>query len=94
MTEGLDARAKAVFEEAIDRTPEDRRAFLEGACAADPTLRARVDKLLAGAEQDDPFLSNPVITTITEPPSKFPIEQSGTRIGPYRLVQLLGEAGS
>src|SRR5262245_13186213 len=36
-----------LFSAAVGRSPDDRRAFLDGACADDPELRAGVEQLLA-----------------------------------------------
>jgi eukaryotic-like serine/threonine-protein kinase len=53
----LETRARAVFDEAIELNGDDRRAYLERACAGDAELLSRVEVLLRGAETDDGFLS-------------------------------------
>jgi serine/threonine protein kinase/Tol biopolymer transport system component len=40
-----------LFEEALDRPPEERAAFLDSACAGETALRREVERLLAADEQ-------------------------------------------
>ena len=53
-------RAKDVFAAALTRGPEQRAAFLDGACGGDHALRREVDGLLAAHEAASGFLSTPV----------------------------------
>jgi hypothetical protein len=41
---------ETLFEAELSRSPDDRRAFLEQACAVRPELRAAVEALLAGTK--------------------------------------------
>jgi serine/threonine protein kinase len=86
-------RAKGIFLEAIDEhMPEQWLAFLDQACAGDPSLRADVEKLLRAQAEIGPFpegVQRAVPTTVDQPPSESP----GTVIGPYRLLRQLGEGG-
>ncbi len=41
-----------IFHAALERPPEERAAFLDQACAADPALRREVESLLAADEAD------------------------------------------
>ena len=45
-----------LFGAALDRRPEDRRAFLDRVCAGAPELRQRVEELLLADEQAGSFL--------------------------------------
>jgi WD40 repeat protein/serine/threonine protein kinase len=63
-------------------TPAERAAYLKGACGPDLALIANVQELLAAHETGDDFLSN---GPVDEPP--------GTLIGPYKLLQQIGEGG-
>jgi serine/threonine-protein kinase len=47
MTERLSERVQALFDQAVELSPEQRAAFLDAACSQDPTLRAAVEGLLA-----------------------------------------------
>jgi serine/threonine protein kinase/Tol biopolymer transport system component len=90
-------RAKQIFQEALDRTGPDRAQFVTAACAGDAELRARVDALLAAHDEAGPFLRSAAaadgagaVDNATVGSSR---EALGTTIGPYRLLQLIGEGG-
>jgi len=51
-------RVKAVFQEAVARSPESRGAYLDDACG-DGELRREVERLLAAHEGAGAFLSTP-----------------------------------
>jgi len=89
----LDNRAKLIFDEAIELHGPARSAYLVEACANDTDLRSRVEALLAAAEVDDVFLSDP--TAGFDAPRVTPLAppQQPTRIGPYRILELIGEGG-
>lgn len=82
---------EAIFNSAI-RLPagEVRNSFLAEACAGMPWLRAKVDALLEAHEQPDPFLEPDTATTVIAP--RFTIV-TGTIIGPYKLLEKIGEGG-
>jgi WD40 repeat protein/serine/threonine protein kinase len=85
---------KAIFCEALDcPAGAERQAFLERACAGDQALRARIDALLAAGHDAGDFLEQPVPapSTTWNPPE--PLETSGTIIGPYKLLEQIGEGG-
>ena len=78
-----------VFEAALALPAAARTAFLEQACAHDPTLRARVETLLAGyaeVEQLRPLVSAARDHLTAE-------EKCGDRIGRYKLLEKIGEGG-
>lgn len=68
-----------LFQRALDQPADRREAFVHEACAADAELAARLLELLA---QD---ARGTLGVLATEAPEQ--------RIGPYRLVRLLGEGG-
>jgi len=80
--------AKRLLQEALDRTPDERSAFLDAACSGDDTdLRAEVAALLAAhAAAGDRFESPPLVETAggAAPPE---------RLGPYRVLRELGRGG-
>ncbi len=83
------SRAKAIFLAALEgHTPEQWPAFVELACAGDSGLRAEVEKLLRarlalGSFHEMPR-SDPCVPTGAS---------VGTLLGPYRLLEPLGEGG-
>src|SRR5258706_1149876 len=85
---------KEIFLAAIEKaTPEERAAYLDGACGKDPSLRRRVEDLLAKHFQQDSFMKKPAAersrTIVVVPLSEGP----GTVIGRYKLLEKLGEGG-
>jgi tetratricopeptide (TPR) repeat protein/serine/threonine protein kinase len=73
-------------------TPEERQAYLDQACAGSPELRCRVEQLLQAQSKAEQFLAFPVtapILTVDEPLR----EQAGSTIGPYKLLEQIGEGG-
>jgi len=96
--EGLELRAavmqeQSIFIEALEKEdPAERRAFLDRACAADPALRQRLERLLHRHQQAGSFLQPPAFSlgaTVDEAVSECP----GSVIGPYRLMEQIGEGG-
>jgi len=87
-----------LFEEAsLKAEGPERAVFLESACRKDPELRARVEMMLEGHFKGDGFLE--------AVPARLPpraaegssestgSEHLGSHIGPYTLLQKLGEGG-
>ncbi|HEY3861368.1 MAG TPA: protein kinase [Verrucomicrobiae bacterium] len=86
---------KEIFLEALEkRTPEERSAFLDGACGKNPALRARVEALLANHFQSVPFMEKPVVEG-ERPTARVAVaeEAIGTVIGRYKVLQKIGEGG-
>src|SRR5262245_5107181 len=84
---------EALFAAALARaSSRDRRAFLDEACLGDAELRARVEGLLRAHENPDSFLDPPGVgLAAADEPSVA--ERPGTVIGPYRLLEQIGEGG-
>ncbi len=81
---------ESIFHAALAKaTPEERAAFLADACGGDVALRRQVDELLQAQEKAGPFLEQPAAATVTYIPAEGP----GTRLGPYKLLQQIGEGG-
>lgn len=86
--------ANEIFLRALEfHSSEERRAYVDEACRDKPHLRPRVEALLVASEQaGSSFLEGPapLMRTLDEPPIT---ERPGTRIGPYKLLQQIGEGG-
>ncbi len=100
-------REKAVFCEALEiADPEQRRQFLDQACGADKALREQVERLLGLSQSAGNFFRecHPALEAAAAEadPAQIPLaaasaieadpHESG-RIGPYKLLQKLGEGG-
>jgi serine/threonine protein kinase len=87
-------RVKAVFHAAVEMSEPKRSAFLEQACANDPSLRTEVDSLLATHDRPGDFLED---AAIEQAPELVDEESAnrwiGRRIGPYRLETKIGHGG-
>jgi len=87
-------RIEATFHFALSRPPGDREAYLAEACAGEEELLREVRAVLKAHEEAGDFL-------ITEEPSpvikaalaRLKPEEAGERIGPYKLLQQIGEGG-
>jgi tetratricopeptide (TPR) repeat protein len=97
-------RAKSIFLAALEQAEEQRRAFLDEACAGDPELRRRAEQLLRAHERPDSLpeaAQTPGPTQDSAPAegrervggSSVQAEVPGVVIGPYKLVQEIGEGG-
>src|SRR5215470_13743069 len=85
---------KAIFWEALDCPSEaERRAYLDRACQGDVTLRSRIDALLVAHQHAGDILEEPVLTPTVTWSDPTPLEAPGTVIGPYKLLEPIGEGG-
>mgnify|MGYP001441879792 CR=1 FL=1 len=88
--------------------PVERAAYLDAACGDDADLRAKVEGLLRAEAEAGSFLESadamPIDPNATLPQVEAPsssartvrtaaAEQPGALIGPYKLLQLIGEGG-
>src|ERR1051326_2317428 len=84
---------KTVFLEAVElSSPTERLEYLDRVCKDDAPLRARVDALLRASDEPRPLLDTPeTVRKIIE--GSTALECPGVMVGPYRLVEQLGEGG-
>ena len=91
--------AHALDEEAIFNvarkidSPDAREAYLRQVCEGNEPLRARVDALLKVHEQEKSFLESPVAPSLATIEDAKITEAPGTVIGPYKLMEEIGEGG-
>jgi serine/threonine protein kinase len=84
-------RAREIFVAAVKLTPDRWDAYLMEACGDDETLRDRVRNLLSAHREAGSFLeplTSPAVTT-----DEALSERPGTLIGPYKLLEPIGEGG-
>jgi serine/threonine protein kinase/tetratricopeptide (TPR) repeat protein len=73
-------------------SPSERVAYLDRACAGQPDLRREVEELLAAHAADNPLDRPPGDLGLTGPHQPA-VERPGVSVGPYKLLQEIGEGG-
>jgi serine/threonine protein kinase/Tol biopolymer transport system component len=93
-------RVREIFEAAVEETGEERERVLDRLCGGDAALRARVKSLLAAHDQADDALASPTVVHANQAAAAAleqldgPVDEpAGTRIGPYKLLERIGEGG-
>ena len=81
---------REIFTAALNKAdPAERAALLDEQCAGNAPLRQRIESLLAEHQQLGSFMDVPSpAATINQS-----TERPGTQIGPYKLLQQIGEGG-
>ncbi|MEO7432367.1 MAG: protein kinase [Dokdonella sp.] len=88
---------RELFEAALALAPEERVAYLDARCHQ-PAQRAAVERMLAADVTEDaqvldrPF--NDLLERVGDIETETPAPAAGTRIGPFTLLDQLGEGGS
>src|SRR4029434_6425818 len=91
MTPEKQHRAKQIFQEALDETGLARAQVVAAACGDDAELRARVEALLAAHAEAGAFMASSMGPDAEGLTVGDPQEGPGTTIGPYKLLQMIGE---
>lgn len=86
---------KEILAHALELGPSQRASYLDCACAVDPWLRAELDRLLAAEQGAGTGLLGDTVTkqTVESFSAGLPDRKIGHRIGPYRIVEPIGEGG-
>jgi eukaryotic-like serine/threonine-protein kinase len=86
-------RARELFLHAVGKVPPDQwEAYVAEACGADAELEQRLKHMLQVHREAGSFMEKPIVQpmpTIDEPIRERP----GTVIGPYKLLEQIGEGG-
>src|SRR5262245_2134834 len=91
-----------IFEQALDKAPGERSAFLDTACAGDATLRQRLEALLHSHTGAGPFLDVPALEQLAGVPPTgedlsflSPSAEPGSlgRLDHYEVVEVVGKGG-
>src|SRR5262245_65266396 len=73
---------------------DERHAYLEEACGGDADMRRSVDGLLQAFDQAGSFLHAPAGAAYEPTINERPVTEAlGTVIGPYKLLEQIGEGG-
>ncbi|MEX2317270.1 MAG: tetratricopeptide repeat protein [Pirellulales bacterium] len=85
---------KSIFGRAVEiESLSERRAYIDRACGGDTALRAEVERLLAASEKADGFMGGPAVAAVHTVDYQRVTESAGTVIGPYKLMEQIGEGG-
>jgi tetratricopeptide (TPR) repeat protein/serine/threonine protein kinase len=97
---------ESLFHQALEQSAQERAAFLDEACGGDEARRRRVEALLQAHDNPGSFLQAPAVqlseTTDSNPQGEggpntveeaAPGEVSRKVVGPYKLLQQIGEGG-
>ena len=89
-------REEAIFDGALQLSPERREAYLQAACEGDIPLMERIRDLIRFHEKDDGPLETPAVASAPKAPivRSLPTgEKPGDKVGNYKILQLIGEGG-
>src|SRR5688572_22372681 len=87
-------KANDLFLEAVEKPPgESRAAYLDEVCGTDVALREQIESLLAANDRAGTFLESPAAGLTQTTDQSSITERPGTVIGPYKLLQQIGEGG-
>jgi serine/threonine protein kinase len=83
-----------IFWDALQLADEvERTVYLDRACGSDAELRQLVEKLLRAQPRAAEFLEQPFVTEHQVTIDEQITERPGTVIGPYKLLEQIGEGG-
>jgi serine/threonine protein kinase/Flp pilus assembly protein TadD len=91
-----DELVKSIFLDALEiASARERLAYVDRCCGRDAALRAEVETLLRHHEVLGDYLERPALGphTTPDPAARPAAEGPGTVIGPYKLLQEIGEGG-
>ena len=82
------SRIEEALEKALQKPDEEREAYLSEVCGEDVDLRRELESLINAGLVADQFMAEAETF-----PMNDPSEDVGSFIGPYRLLQKIGEGG-
>jgi eukaryotic-like serine/threonine-protein kinase len=87
-------KLEALFHEALELEGGARAAYLAKVCGDDEQLRQEAERMIAAHESESSFIDSPIFAetgdAIHDDCHESPV---GRRIGPYRVINLLGRGG-
>ena len=87
-------RLTEIFLAASSAPPEDRAELLDVVCAGDTALRAEVEALLAADDRAKAgAATDGLLQRVSRAAASIPAPPLPERIGPYRILDFLGEGG-
>ena len=93
MEPGPRNRISDLYHRALECRPEERDAFLKGACDGDPALLREVESLLRYESDAAPFLETPAAVAGDFARTLETSQMIGRQLGPYTITAPLGAGG-
>ena len=85
--------ASTIFDGALELPEEERAAYIERVCSGHNALRQRVEALMRAHKAAGLFMEHSAVAPMTQAEILAMRDQSGERIGRYKLMQQIGEGG-
>src|SRR5690349_16146004 len=86
-------KLREIFLAALEQVPDQRDAYLEQFCAGDEELRRNVAVMLKAHAAGEGPLDRGALRDEHTRPHEMTAEAPGTVIGPYKLLEPIGEGG-
>ena len=87
-------QVKELFQAALELDASQRAAFLDQACAGEPSLRKQVEALIASHEGAPSFLEEPAVEVAAQMMAEDQAESVvGQRIGSYKILSEISHGG-
>jgi serine/threonine protein kinase/TolA-binding protein len=89
------ARVERLFDEVADMTPPDRAVHLAKVCGSDTELRTYIESLARSDMAKNSIVQDSIrgVLQLAMPETPSITDVVGERIGPYRLVRVIGSGG-
>src|SRR5262245_32984044 len=85
---------RSIFLAALDiADPAKQADYVDQACRGDAKLRAHIEELISAEKKLGGFLNRPHADVERTDDFAPLVERPGTQIGPYKLLQVIGEGG-
>src|SRR5262245_27133679 len=86
-------RLQDLFDAAADLPGEQQAAFLNDACADDPTLRRQAESLILACEESTQGIHGAIREVVKGAALEEGASAVGRLIGPYKIIRELGHGG-
>ena len=103
MQDAMEIKAEQIVSDVLELPPAQRTPAVDRACGRDAALRARVDTLLRASAAAGDFMADPTVapgadatldpSAVAAPSTARVGERPGDLIGPYKLLEQIGEGG-
>jgi serine/threonine protein kinase len=89
------SQVEHLFDAVADLAPSERAAFLEKTCGTDTELRSYIESLARADIAKDTVIEESIrsVLNLAAPESPSVTDVVGERIGPYRIVRVIGTGG-